>query len=394
MPMSVLRSFLAAFLAVSTAACTAEAPRALSVADSAGVRITLNHDEPTIFALVAAAPTLSLGGANAQGATQFFRIQNIYVDARHRLWVADGQSRELRIFGPNGSHLKTRGGRGEGPGEFVAIRLLGGRSGDTVFVADDANGRISVYGPEGDLVRTQQIQSGDHPTPRLFDVFPDGSFLGQVPRILMASTLKPGQILGDSVDLVRVGVDAREWQRYGGALGPLWIWTGRNQVPVPFTANASFDVEGDKVHLAAGPAFRIRVFEAGRLLELYGMDRPARRVGAADVTAYRQMTEKYLPKEQQAEYMAALDHEARPSELPAYSRLIISAGAYVWAQRYEADLSAPPAWDVFDRNRRFVGQVKTPANLIVMAITDNAVVGVWRDDAGVEYVQSYPFARQ
>lgn len=387
-----LQRALWAMIVLGTIACAEESPPGVSLTDSAGVAITLSPDQVAAFAHVSPEPNVSLGGPDETGPTQFFRIQNVHVDPQGRLWVADGQSGELRIFQPDGTRWKIRGGKGQGPGEFMSIRLLGRRSGDSVFVADDADGRVAVYHPQGELARTYRILSGEDPVPRLFAVFSDGSVLGQIPRIVMATQLMPGQILRDSVDLVRVDVNAHEWLPYGGALGPLWIWTGRSQVPVPFTANASFRIDsGDEVHLVAGPAFRIRVFGSGHLKEMYGVDRPPRQVSDADVEAYRRLTIGYLPQDQQGEYLAALDHEARPSELPAYARLLVSRGGHVWAQRYESDLSVAPVWDVFDRGRRLLGHVTTPANLIVMCVTENAVVGVWRDDVGVEYVRSYRF---
>lgn len=374
----------------------AEAPRSgVTATDSAGVTITLSSDAGAEFASVSPEPSLSIGGPDEVGPTQFFRIQSVRVDARGRLWVADGQSGELRIFNGDGSLWKTRGGRGQGPGEYVSIRLLGFRSADSALVADDADGRVAVYDPQGELARTFRVISAAEPSPRLFAVFPDGSLLGQVPRILAQSELAPGQILRDSADLVRVSDRGLRWDRYGGAPGPLWIFTGHSQVPIPFTANASFaPVAQDEVHLVAGPAYRIRVFAGGDLRESYGVERPSRPTADSDVEAYRRRIEGYLPKEQQAEYLAALDHEARPAVLPAYARLVVSRDGDVWAQRYESDLSAPPVWDVYGPTRRLMGEVRTPADLIVMSITHDAVVGVWRDDVGVEYVRRYPLVRR
>ncbi|MGH7460087.1 MAG: hypothetical protein ACREMA_03545 [Longimicrobiales bacterium] len=57
-------------------------------------------------------------------------------------------------------------------------------------------------------------------------------------------------------------------------------------------------------------------------------------------------------------------------------------------------MSAPLHWDVFDPNRRLRGQVETPANFIVARVTADQVVGVWRDDAGVEHVRSYTILKR
>jgi hypothetical protein len=378
-----------AILLLASAACEDNGPEAVTVVDSAGIRITLSRDKPAVYVRVDSTPFLSLGGPEDTGPTQFFRIQNLHVDPAGRVWVADGQSGELRIFHTDGRHWKTRGGRGEGPGEFLRIRLLGPQAGDTVLVADDGTGRASVFDPDGEFVRSHRLVSGDGPVPRLFGAFRDGSVLGQVPRIVAASALEPGQLLGDSVHLVRVDLDSTTRQPYAMALGPLWIWTGRNQVPMPFTINSSFDIQGEAVHLVSGTESRIRVFERGRLTEVYGVDRGARRVTSDDMDAYRQLMEGSLSEETLQDYLSGLDHESRPDLLPAYSRLEVAAAGEVWVRIYDADPVAEATWDVYDSERRFLGQVRTPGSFNVLHVSQDAIYGVWWDGSGVEHVRGY-----
>lgn len=375
-------------------ACEDSAPsRGPTVADSAGVRLTVNDHAALTFAELDSIPEISIGGPDATGPTQFFRVQGIHVDASGRIWVADGQSGELRIFESDGSHWKTRGGDGEGPGEFGRIRLLGAAPGDTVLVGDGALDRLTVFSPEGEFVRTEPVPSSDRPAPRLFDVFGDGSVLGQLPRIVSASSLEPGQIVRDSVELVRWSLGTSTTQPYGSAQGPLWIWTGRQQVPVPFTVNASFDAADDRVYLVSGPEFRVRAIEGGELREVYAVDRAPRPVGRADVEAYRGFVQEYVPERRRADHLSALDHERRPEVLPGYDRVLASTDGPVWAQIYQADVEAPHDWDVFDAEGRFLGRVHVWSGLYPLVITEDTVVGVWRDPVGVEHVRVYPFTR-
>jgi hypothetical protein len=388
-------ALVTAFVTVAAlASCAGPPGSAATVSVSAGVRSTSTPDVPVVFADVGAVPTVSVGGAAEEGPAQLHRIQNVHVDARGRLWVADGGSGELRIFLPDGTPWKIRGGRGEGPGEFTRIRLLGAYAGDSVLVADDGNGRLSVFDPEGELVRSVSASTADGPWPRLFDAFADGSVLGQVPRILSAGALRPGQLLADSAELVRLDPSTGARTPVGGARGPQWIWTGSALIPVPFTVNAAFDVVGDAVHVAYGPAFRIRVLEGGRLVATYGVDRPARRVTDADAAAYRDFTETYIAEPARAQHLAALRHEARPSHLPAYREVTAAEDGRVWAERYQVDPVAAPVWDVYEADGRFAGRVDGPAGLAPSTITADALVGVWRDALGVERVRSYPFTKR
>jgi hypothetical protein len=371
------------------AACEAGEPPQGVVTDSAGIRVTISADEPEDFAALDSVPAISLGGPDASGPQQFFRVQGVHLDKEGRLWVADAQSGELRIFRADGTHWKTQGGSGEGPGEFLQIRLLGATAGDSVLFGDSGADRITVFDPEGEFVRTERMPSSDRPAPRPFRVFHDGSVLGQLPRVLAAQSLEPGQILRDSVELVRVRLDLQEFEPYGSGPGPLWLWTGRNQVPVPFTTNVGFDVVGNEVHRVAGPEFRVEVHNGEGLQAIYGMERKPRAVTASDLDSYRRFVQEYLPESAQAEYLEPLDHAERPSRLPAYDRVIASSDGYVWAQVYESDLAAPHDWDVFDREGLFCGRVRILGGFYPFVVNGDVMAGVWRDSMGVEFVRLY-----
>lgn len=188
-------------------------------------------------------------------------------------------------------------------------------------------------------------------------------------------------------------LDLEEFEPYGSAPGPLWLWTGRNQVPVPFTTNASFDVVGNHVHLVAGPDFRVEVHNGEGLRAVYGVEREPRIVSASDLDSYRGFVQEYLPEAMQAEYLEALDNEERPDRLPGYDRLIASSDGYVWAQVYESDLAAPHDWDVFDREGVFRGRVHVWSGFHPFVIAEEVMVGVWRDSMGVEFVRLYRLRR-
>ncbi len=72
--------------------------------------------------------------------------------------VLDRQSQELRVFGPDGSHIATHGGIGQGPGEFVeANGLMLGPNGE-LWVPDPRNGRMSVFDPEAGFIESFLFQ--------------------------------------------------------------------------------------------------------------------------------------------------------------------------------------------------------------------------------------------
>lgn len=390
-----IRSALGPLLACAStvgAACKAEprADAAVHRSDSAGVAVTLTRDAPSTWAEVEGDPVLSLGGADVEGPTQFSDVRGVLVDTRGNLWVADGASGELRLFRADGSAWKTVGGRGDGPGEFRRPRLLGTFRGDSVAVWDDANPRLSVFDSTGALARTRNPPPTDEVPPQALGVFPDGTLLARVPRVYMARDLEPGTVLSDSASLLRIDLVTSVRDTLVQVGGMRWLWTGRSQIPVPFVANPAFALEGERLHVAAGPGFRVRTFEVGGLREIRGVDRPEIEVGPDHVERYERFVRAAVRDSVlAAEYLSALASRERPDRLPAWNRLVVGADGDQWLQRYSPDPLEARTWDVFEPGGVWLGQVEAPAGFLLHAVVAGRLVGVWRDALGVEHVRAY-----
>lgn len=381
------RSMTSVAVAMAVAACTSSSPRPVTVADSAGVRITLSAEDSRRFAVVDSTPVLSLGGPDVTGPTLFGNISGVRLDGRGRVWVADGQSAEVRIFDSAGAFVKGVGGRGEGPGEFIGIRLLGSFVGDSVAVWDDAQGRLTVLDPEGNVARVVTGDGGQAPPPNAFRTFPDGTVLARVREVLPAGALEPGTVIPDTAVFARVDYSTMESEMLGGAPAPKWLWTGRNSVPIPFLLNPGFDLSGTELHVTSGTAFRIRVLEGGRLTESYGLDRDPTPITDAERQEYANLfAGASVDAQQQDEYLSVLGHPEVPSLLPAYRSIVVADDGDVWAERYDRGV-----FDVYDSEGVFRGQVDVP--LALTQVRDATLVGVWRDEHHVEHVRVHRFER-
>lgn len=370
---------------LAAAACGRGPPAGVTVTDSAGVRITLSRDVQHAFAVVDSPAILSLGGPDARGPTQFANVQGVHVDRRGNLWVADGQSDEVRLFHSDGSFWKSVGGRGEGPGEFMSVRLLGSFRGDSVAVWDDAQGRLTVLDSAGEIARAVTAHGGDAYPPNAFHVFADGTVLTRIRPVVKAGALEPGTILPDTAIFARVDYSAAHTEAEGGAPAPKWLWTGHSTVPIPFTVNPGFDVSGDEVQTTSGTAFRLRVFRDGHLVESYGLDRDPAPVTARDRQDYSDMFGAGASPRAK-EYLSALRDPHVPKLLPAYRSLVVADDGNVWAERYRYG-----TFDVYGANRAFLGTVQVPVQLT--QVVGSKLVGVWRDAMNVEYVRIYRFRR-
>lgn len=96
----------------------------------------------------------TIGSAAGEGPAAFSRIVDVEFDPMGRVWIADGLENEIRVFQPDGRHVRTIGRKGAGPGEFT---LLGGMSwapDGRLWVMDVGNARYSVWDTAGALVGT------------------------------------------------------------------------------------------------------------------------------------------------------------------------------------------------------------------------------------------------
>lgn len=367
----------------------ADAPGSFAVTDSAGVRVSTSADARRVFAEVDPDPLVSLGGPEAVGPTQFSGLRGVHIDRAGNLWVVDGTSAEVRLFRPDGSHWKTVGGSGEGPGEFRRPRLLGAFRGDSVAIWDDALARLTILDDTAGVGRIATARPTEGPAPHPYAAFGDGRLLALIPRVLEAGALAPGTVLRDTTRLVRLDLASMRFEHMAEREGAQWLWTGRDQVPIPFTISAAVAVDGDVVHVARGPDFTVRVFDGGRLAETYGVARSPREVGGGEVASYESYIGRFVPESRRPGHLSALHRPERPRLLPAYSRLLVAGDGAIWAQVYDPDPLEPATWDVYDGDRRRLGQVRTPGSFRPERILGDALVGVWLDDLDVEHVRIY-----
>ena len=90
-------------------------------------------------------------GSAEGGADSFGRIRSILADGDGNIYVADNLAHEIRVFNSRGSHIRTLGGQGAGPGEFRDLYSLAW-IGDTLAAMDPRNARIALLTRQGEWV--------------------------------------------------------------------------------------------------------------------------------------------------------------------------------------------------------------------------------------------------
>jgi hypothetical protein len=105
-------------------------------------------------------PEVVIGELDGDEAYLFGNVRGLDVDSSGRIWVVDGQAAELRLYSPEGRHLRTIGRRGEGPGEFLDPDIVRIRDDGSLLVRDQRNARFSILGSDGEHLGGWPIAGG------------------------------------------------------------------------------------------------------------------------------------------------------------------------------------------------------------------------------------------
>lgn len=110
-------------------------------------------DAPSRWTL-SPSPIVQIGVVTGEASQQLSQVMGAVRLSDGRIVVLDGDSRELRFFSPEGAHLLSVGGQGQGPGEFSRPTRLSLQPGDTLRVYDFSGERLSFFSPRGEFIRT------------------------------------------------------------------------------------------------------------------------------------------------------------------------------------------------------------------------------------------------
>jgi hypothetical protein len=388
--------------ALLVAACGAgPQPRASepAVRDSAGIVIVENDAAMAESGWhVSAEPLLQIGVAQGNAPYEFDDIEAVWRLADGRIVVADGGSRQIRFFDAAGAFLYARGSRGAGPGEYTDVPQLVATIGDTLHVFDDELMRISVLDGEGRLVRTVRVNPPDGPfSPALAGVFADGSYVIQA---------RPHFFLPD--EYAGVPADTTIYFRYGadGVMRDTLLRsptrqyfflstpTMRRIVPMPFGTTPVHAFGGGR--LALGHTGRYQIDFVQHNARVHRIVRAAREpvpVTPADIQRFRDDRLSRPSREPQPQRAALLDRLPHGPLAPFFRDLRIDEDGNLWVEEFRHPVDTEPVWTIYDADGRAVGRVATPPGLDIRWIGRDRMIGIWRDDFGVEHVRVYGIAK-
>ena len=106
-------------------------------------------------------PFLMAFGSKGTAPGTFHGPDNVAVDARGQVYVADRENDRVQKFDRTGRVLAVLGGSGKGPGQFHAPRGVTVDALGDIYVADSANNRIQEFDSAGRLLSRRGRNGGD-----------------------------------------------------------------------------------------------------------------------------------------------------------------------------------------------------------------------------------------
>lgn len=332
-----------------------------------------------IVATIDSEPLLTIGDRPENA---LFRVVDVAL-VGDALIVAEMSSNTLRYYDrATGELLRTTGGEGEGPGEYLSLDLLHVVD-DRLYTFDFANRRITVLDLAGAVERTVTIQPWEaYPYPGVVGVFADGSML-VASSAQVAKSIEGPRVERIPLILARYDGTGNFVDSLGHYLGgeDLLVPLGRSGAanrtrwPGPFRRKASAGVLGNEYYIRDNMEFAIPVFDrAGGLVRELGSD-----ADPEPIAVTRKDRDLF------GELDGAEDWE-RPEFYPYHSH-IRELNGLIWVQQYHYWESPGERWTLYSKEGERVGEVTSSEHLGVAAADGDVVAILRRDELDVELVE-------
>jgi hypothetical protein len=384
-----------AFFAILATACSDSGPAGgATVSDSAGVRIVKTLQRPWEEGkgwVLSSEPALEIGVREGDESFQFFGVSGGARLSDGRIVILNNGTRSIRLFDSIGRFLKEVGGTGEGPGEFQTLSSIDVLPGDTLFIWDRRRRVYSLFSPLGGFLGSSRLTWGGRE--QLIEARP-------VPGGHIAAKTYAGPETRD-YGVHRPTAPFLLFGRDGILLDTIAVLPGAESsvlargsyAQTPFAKDFHWDV-GDRF-IAVGTAEEMLV----SLLDPTGTVRAMFHEPSVDLTLSQEDSDWYRENmiagaettEDRAYVQGFIDALAFPRTKAAFSDLLYSAAGEVWIRTGRDMFYYAPSrdWTVISADGVFLGTLTMPENFKVLEVAADYVLGVWKDEVGVEFVRVY-----
>jgi hypothetical protein len=368
-----------------------------SMRDSSGIRIVESQAPSSDRPWVISSPVVTIGETFGRSEYHLFRVSGATRLSDGRIVLANSGSNELRWFDSHGGFLRSAGGSGGGPGEFLAMSGLLRLAGDSILAADFRQRRGSIYDPDGEFVRSIPIPPLQSPVAR----FDDGSYL-LLPGGFALGDQGPTRVERLPLDIHRFREGAREGELLqtlpgsemvigptGGVRPDGSHVIGRSGRPFGRGTSVVGGAEGWVVGDNARP--QIDFYDSSGALSLIARWNAAPRpVTRQDVAAWRAdvLARNTDPERHRRLQQAWAEHPEPPETMPAFGLpLHRDREGNIWVQEYNpAGRDELNEFRIFAPSGVWLATLRAPSGLRILEIGSDYLIGVTVGELDVEVV--------
>lgn len=342
---------------------------------------------------MSAKPTLIIGSEISGPNYQFNEIAHLRRLSDGRIAVAMGP--DIRFFDRAGSFAGKAGGRGRGPGEFTRVSELFVEPGDTLVVMN-VRDRV-VLGPTGKFVRQTSIDMAP---------FRDSIWANEEVNLLPNGNLFIWQYRRNEANAPSADVH-RPTMRYtvldpsarratplvtGGGIAQ-WVVNGKAGIQ-PFSPHLQFAIGTDRIYVGDNDSTIIHAFTlTGQPVTTFIVADRVTPVTDADLAEYDSLWNERVTAAQRARFSSGVTGPRRARH-PYWGKALVDKLGVLWVSGPPRNDTAPIDWTAYDKTGKRVGRVRMPARFSPHEIGPDYVLGVQRDDTGVETVHMYALRRR
>lgn len=339
---------------------------------------------------------LSVGVVEGDTIEQFHDVVTPFLLPDGELVVPVAGASAIRVFAPDGRFLRSFGRPGEGPGEFTGLDAAWSR-GDTIEAFDSDLRRITRFPPGGapDVVPLDRV----------------GSVQTAIPGALLdgwvfTGVADAGMGRRDEMPVYRFARDGSHTGVVARARGMARFSTPAISGPDPLSPRAVFAVRRGEIYVAETLTPRIRVLDGTGSLarEITWEPDGAPSPEAAFERVVEAGVARAAPDDAEATRSRLESFEVR-ERAPAFWDFIVDEEGFIWVQPFDPGrhslaltgfrgTGSGGEWRILSADGTRVGSVRVPDRLELTEVTSEAVVGIRRDELGVESVEVHALERR
>lgn len=400
-------ALLASWVAASAAACgdpAVESARGAVFEDSLGVEIVTTAQplwtENEAWT-VSDQATLTIGEAVGDDTQSLFDVGDVRRLSDGRVAIVNSGTRQIRVYGPDGEHVADLGREGEGPGEFRRPRRLWLGPRDSLVVFDGRAQRLTVFSPELTFARTMSVTNrGSANQSFVAWRFDDGRFLveGLVPSPTrprlgrFPSGMSAFGVSTSDADHITPVVEFERGDEWGYTSGS----GGLSYTSFPFSLNYPPRAGGSETFfIASGLEASIEQRRPdGEVIRIVRWTADPASVDESVQARYKEwwlsLSEDENFRREARSMLADLEF---PEQLPMFASMLTDSEDYLWVERYRPPWEEDRTWWIFSPDGAWLGELPLPEGFDLRDVGSDYILGVRRDNFGVERVVMYSLER-